>query len=173
MGYTAYYFRKRFEVARTTGKGTLQLTHITDDGAIFYLNGLEIYRFNMPTGTVSAATFAITNLDSQCMSRFIAVTNLIMGENVLAVEVHQANPDGGDVVFGADLTGTLEKPLPEPVNLRVLRLSPMAVSISWPGENGILQSGFSMTGPWSDMATNSPRSTSLMDSNVFFRLRPR
>ena len=36
----------------------LILNHLIDDGAIFYLNGTVVGRFNMPEGTVNPNQFA-------------------------------------------------------------------------------------------------------------------
>ena len=49
-----YYFRQSFtNVAATTN---LQVRLKRDDGAIVYLNGLEVFRSNMPTGAVDHLT---------------------------------------------------------------------------------------------------------------------
>ena len=34
----------------------LSIGHIIDDGAVFYLNGVEVLRYNMPTGTITSST---------------------------------------------------------------------------------------------------------------------
>ena len=38
----------------------------------------------------------------------VPVTNLVVGENVLAVEVHQRVTNSADVVFGLELEATVE-----------------------------------------------------------------
>ena len=47
-----YYFRKEFQFTGLPVTSVLQLNPIIDDGAVFYLNGLEVARTNMPSGTV-------------------------------------------------------------------------------------------------------------------------
>ncbi len=56
-----YYYRKKITV--TVGS-TMQLTGVVgvrcDDGAIVYINGVEVGRRNMPSGTVGHNTMAAT-----------------------------------------------------------------------------------------------------------------
>jgi len=103
LGRTTYYFRGRFEFQGNPTGAKLRLTTIIDDGAVFYLNGNEIYRLGMPAGTVTSATFASrTAGDAIAEGPFeVPATGLRQGENVLAVEVHQVNATSSDIVFGA------------------------------------------------------------------------
>jgi hypothetical protein len=61
-GMTTYYFRTEIDVRFKTANGTFTLWHVIDDGAVFYVNGVEAGRFNMPSGPISYATFAPTTL---------------------------------------------------------------------------------------------------------------
>ena len=50
--YRTTYFRRQFTVTGTVAAPvTLQL--LRDDGAVVYLNGAEVVRSNMPTGTIT------------------------------------------------------------------------------------------------------------------------
>src|SRR5262245_22117723 len=51
LPYVTYYFRTAFQL---TGPPPAFLTfsNLVDDGAVFYLNGVEIYRLRMPPGPV-------------------------------------------------------------------------------------------------------------------------
>ncbi|MBK9438081.1 MAG: hypothetical protein IPN51_08850 [Chloracidobacterium sp.] len=51
--YVTTYFRKSFVVADPTLFSSLSLDLIRDDGVVVYLNGAEIYRSNMPAGTIN------------------------------------------------------------------------------------------------------------------------
>lgn len=109
-----YYFRRVFSVTDPASFSSLKLRFLIDDGAVFYLNGQEIYRYNMPTGTITSTTQAKSNIsDATTISSAIdiPVNLLVAGNNVLAVEVHQ-NFNGGttssDVVFGMTLDGIQE-----------------------------------------------------------------
>jgi hypothetical protein len=106
LGAITYYFRTDFDFAGDTNGASLILEHVIDDGAIFYLNGHEIYRFNMPEGTVSPSTFAVTGVsDAVLLGPFeVPASSLIIGHNVLAVEVHQISTTSSDLVFGCKVT---------------------------------------------------------------------
>src|SRR5260221_9732990 len=59
---TNFYFRTHFTMpsvsAPILAATELVTSNWVDDGAIYYLNGIEFARFNMPGGAVNAATFA-------------------------------------------------------------------------------------------------------------------
>lgn len=95
-GPTTYYFRKAFNYSGDRNV-TLRLNTLVDDGAIFYLNGQELYRLNM--------TGSPTNVSNPAFSGQITVPAfmLVPGNNVLAVEVHQASGDTSDILFDAEL----------------------------------------------------------------------
>src|SRR5215204_7151551 len=92
--YTTTYFRHAFSVADPTAYGGLTLRLLRDDGAIVYLNGTEVFRTNMPTGTVTAATFASSVVFDANERTYVAAAvnpaRLVAGTNVLAVELHQS-----------------------------------------------------------------------------------
>src|SRR5258705_10819606 len=58
--YVTTYFRKSFTVSNPSDYLSMTLDLIRDDGAVIYINGTEVYRNNMPTGTISYTTFAST-----------------------------------------------------------------------------------------------------------------
>jgi len=103
-----YYFEKEFEVTANelTNLVSLQLEHLIDDGAVFYLNGIEVSRFNLPAGPVTAATPASPGVpNARYEGPFeLSTGNLLVGSNRLSVEVHQQSPTSSDIVFGASLT---------------------------------------------------------------------
>ncbi len=110
VGPTTHYFRRSFSFTGTPSRTTLTLQHILDDGAIFYLNGVEVLRVNMPGGTATHTTLATSNATSSGLSTVVTIpaTSLVSGTNVLAVEVHQfaASAPNNDMVFGASLVAT-------------------------------------------------------------------
>jgi hypothetical protein len=81
---------------------------VVDDGAVYYLNGAEIYRQNMPTGEVRYATLSSLGVATPAYSGpfTVTVTNLLDGTNMLAVEVHQftTNPIAADMAFGVEVS---------------------------------------------------------------------
>lgn len=107
--YQTLYFRKKFTVTNPSQYETLEMEALIDDGAIFYLNGREVARLNMPSGAVG---FAYTNLNAINESAFVTVNDprllpsaLIAGENTLCVQVHNANATSSDVSFDLRLRG--------------------------------------------------------------------
>jgi hypothetical protein len=108
------YFRKTFVVDGDPATAALVLRTVLDDGAVFYLNGSEVLRLNLPAGTISHTTCSVTNvIEAGLSGRYpISTLNLVEGTNVLAVEVHQAATGSGDIVFGAELSLTLTNNLP-------------------------------------------------------------
>jgi hypothetical protein len=91
-GGNTYYFRTSFPFSGAASNAVLQLGAVVDDGAIFYLNGSEVHRVNMPAGPVSYATSAASPVgDAAYVGPItVAASDLVQGVNVLAAEVHQA-----------------------------------------------------------------------------------
>src|SRR6266545_2254376 len=61
-GRITYYFRTAFVVTGDVSQLRLQLRPLVDDGAVGYLNGVEIFRANMPAGLATPYPQAV--LDS-------------------------------------------------------------------------------------------------------------
>jgi hypothetical protein len=104
-GPTTTYFRTRFQAKDSLDVVTSWLDVLVDDGAVFHLNGVEVLRVRMPAGPVGPATLASSAVAdaSLSLSHFIDAKVLTPGENVLAVEVHQATIDDDDLRFDASL----------------------------------------------------------------------
>jgi hypothetical protein len=102
LGSTTYYFRSHFAFNGLTDGARLHLSTVIDDGAVFYLNGQEVYRLGMPEGIFTPSTFAARTVsDAVLEGPFdMPATGLRNGDNVLAVEVHQINATSSDIVFG-------------------------------------------------------------------------
>ena len=106
--YPTTYFRRAFDVADPTAYGGLRLSLLRDDGAAVYLNGVEIARDNLAADAAfdSYALGAIANFDESRFFTFDVDPSLLLtGTNVLAVEVHQSDPDSSDLSFAARLIG--------------------------------------------------------------------
>jgi hypothetical protein len=102
LGPIAYYFRTRFNFPGPAQDVSLRLRHIIDDGAVFYLNGAEVLRVDMPPGTITSTTLATRTVADAVYSDWIEIPSgsLVSGENVMAVQVHQSNQNSSDIVFG-------------------------------------------------------------------------
>lgn len=96
-----YYFRTTFVVSNSLNNPLLWLRYQLDDGMVVYLNGVEIWRTNMPAGDITYSTGASSaHTENVLNSTNLAVTNLVVGTNLLAVEVHQQSATSSDVYFG-------------------------------------------------------------------------
>ena len=109
--WTGYYFRKTFVVTNQAGLTSLGLALNRDDGAVVYLNGNEVKRDNMPAGTVVYSTLGSTNVsgpnETNLLQYSIPTNFLVVGTNVVAVEVHQASVTSSDIMFNLGLTGSV------------------------------------------------------------------
>lgn len=90
------YFRTTFTFDDDPDGYSLELWPLADDGAVYYLNGVELHRANVPPATAAGnAAFPANPLTRPGAA-------LRRGMNVLAAEVHQ-NSGSNDILFGAEL----------------------------------------------------------------------
>jgi len=100
------YFRTHFSWPTNTIGAALLFSNLIDDGAIFYVNGVPLFRQNMPEGMVTWSTFApVASLEGAFVLTNLAAPIIVEGDNVLAVEVHQVNATSSDIVFGTAVFG--------------------------------------------------------------------
>jgi Phosphodiester glycosidase/Purple acid Phosphatase, N-terminal domain len=179
--YTTYYFRTHFAFTNDLSGLVLQFEAYLDDGAVFYLNGTEVARRYMPDAPVpivnaTLATGYPCGGDATCPDAFslsgpLITTNLLVGDNVLAVEVHNYNPASPDVTFGLSLVAT-EPYVPSPV--LNLDYSNEVATLSWDRGGFILQQADTVDGPWLNVpgpVVSSPFVTDITNSAQFFRLQ--
>ncbi len=111
--YTAY-FRKSFDVADPSAYENIKLDLIYDDGAVVYLNGTEVWRIEMPTGTIEYATFANGSTTDNKLSNILLSNTLLTGNNTIAIEIHQKEASSSDLSFDFKLSGTtLQEEFPD------------------------------------------------------------
>ncbi len=125
-GATTYYFRNRFVVEGAPAMSSLRLNAIMADGAVFYLNGAEVLRLNLPPGPISSSTLALSNIvnPTELGPFLLPQTSLLTGTNVLAVEVHRGPAGGSNLVFGAELqTATTNILIPPAITLAFNEIS--------------------------------------------------
>lgn len=109
-----YYFESEFELSEAQAEGVREivLDHAVDDGAIFYFNGLEVERFNLPEGPVSADTLAseaVGDAEFRGPLAFAVPRGLaVAGTNRISVEVHQNAVGSRDVAFGLEAALTIQ-----------------------------------------------------------------
>jgi len=173
--YVTYYFRTRFALPNFVAGSSLAFSAYIDDGAIFYLNGTEIYRLRMPASASNntLATAYPCEGDATCLDEFTipyeSLKTLAGSDNLLAVEVHNYNLRSGDVTFGMDLKQI--EPLPREATLS-FQYSGGALTLSWTAAGFVLQSADSISGQWmnAESGSQSPVTIQPAAGSRFFRL---
>jgi 3',5'-cyclic AMP phosphodiesterase CpdA len=107
--YITTYFRKKIIVDVAQFPNGYELRLLRDDGAVVYINGAEVLRDNMPTGTITSTTPALTSLGDgeEIIWKSVTIPKTVLnnGENTVAVEVHQFNGSSSDMSFNLELRG--------------------------------------------------------------------
>ncbi len=113
--HITYYFRKKFTVVDPAGFNKMTINLLLDDGAVIYLNGKEVARYNMPAVTVTGSTLASSAIATENIYYALTISgiSLLAGENLMAVELHQNSATSTDISFdlyvsASRLTGTSE-----------------------------------------------------------------
>ena len=130
--YTTTYFRREFLV--DFAPVNINICVRRADGVVLYLNGVEIARQNMPDGSVAYGTAAATEVSAADATNYfsftVAPSNLIVGRNLLAAELHKSEPANAGLGFDLELSTV------NPAVTRNYRVSPIAVQ-----PDGVIQAG--------------------------------
>jgi len=141
----------------------LLLRVLYDDGIIVYINGIETWRSPSiaSVNPVTNQTFAVnTEADSWEVVN-IGNTNLVAGDNVIAIELHQTSATSSDVVLGIVVEALTSDAVP-PVRLNIRHVAvganPMGqVEVSWNAAAAagyVLVESATVGGPWTPVAGN-------------------
>ena len=110
-GRVTHYFRRWYTIPNPAFFNELSFLISRDDGAVVYMNGVEVFRHNMPGGNIAASTLALTSLNSPDETAYYEVTvptggsGIVPGTNLVAVELHQSSAASSDGGFDLQLTG--------------------------------------------------------------------
>ena len=130
--YTTTYFRREFIV--DFAPVTINSRVRRADGVVLYLNGVEIARQNMPAGSVAYGTAASTATGAADATNYfsftLAASNLVIGRNLLAAELHKSAPANAGLGFDLELSAV------NPAVTRNYRISPIGVQT-----DGTVQAG--------------------------------
>lgn len=179
--FRTYYFRTKFPFTNSVSGAGLIFEHYLDDGAVYYLNGTEIRRARMPAAPTPiynntlASGYGCSG-DATCSELFyisgpLLATNLVTGDNVLAVEVHNYSAGSPDITFGVAVSAVV--PFTRAPELE-LHVSNSVMTLSWSGSGFVLQQTDSASGPWYDVPgpiTTPPYVVTNSSATAFFRLR--
>jgi hypothetical protein len=112
--YITTYYRRAFTVSSPASVSGLSVNIQRDDGAVVYLNGVEVFRSNMPAGAVDYLTPAVIAVggtdETTFYSQPVDPSLLVSGANTLAVEIHQSGGTSSDIMFDLELTGVAFPP---------------------------------------------------------------
>ncbi len=108
------YFRKTVNIPNPALYSSFQFSVERDDGYVLYINGVEYSRNNMPAGAVSWVTPASSAIEDAVITFSVPNTAFVAGNNLIAVEVHQASVTAGppvassssDISFNLQLTAS-------------------------------------------------------------------
>lgn len=104
------YFRTVIDVPNPAAFQSVLASLIRDDGAVLYVNGVEVGRDNLPAGPIAFSTPASRILSTRAeetapVAFTIPSSAFQPGPNVIAVEVHNSDRWSGDLSMDLRLVG--------------------------------------------------------------------
>ena len=100
------YFRLVLSLDEVPSEVTAEV--LQDDGSILWINGVEALRSNLPTGDVAYDTYASSAISGANETAYdeqdLDPGLFVAGENVIAVELHQATASSSDLGFDLALS---------------------------------------------------------------------
>lgn len=105
-GTVTSYYLKTVTIADPNLYSSFNFVYGYDDGIVIYVNGVEVVRTNMPSGTIAYNTVAsgngyVTNATLSIPSSYFSA-----GTNIIAAEVHQRTSNNSDCFFNMSLAAT-------------------------------------------------------------------
>ena len=135
------WFRKNFDITDASRIVDIAVNLLADDGAVVYVNGIEVVRSNMPAGDINYNTQAVNTIGGGAESRYTSFaldSNLLQtGSNLIAVEVHQKSASSSDLSFNLSITGSETSLPPEteapnvPESLIGLAVDSTRINLFW------------------------------------------
>jgi hypothetical protein len=176
------YFRKTIVVPWNQYFTNLNFRLTQTAGAVVWLNGVEVYRTNLPPGPIAYTNLATASLSGDPEYIYYQTNiaaGLVSGTNVIAVEVHQSAVTNSVLGFDMELLGGAWI-VPAPT--LSTSFSTNCIVLSWPVTNGAaftLYSSTQLTGSiWqpvdAPLQTNNGQITATIQcdvSNRFFKLQ--
>ncbi|MBN1673690.1 MAG: lamin tail domain-containing protein [Kiritimatiellae bacterium] len=170
------YLRTRFMLGvRPAQVSSLTLAAKYDDGFVAYLNGQEIMRAAMAAGTIAYDTTATGHsaVDYEEFGLNAHIGKLILGVNVLAVELHQTGPSSSDLFLDLELRHTAQaaNPPAAPSGLTAQSASTSRINLAWQ-DNSNDEQGFKIdrrqsgTSTWARVGTVPANATAFSDTGL-------
>ena len=158
-----YYFRQTFNVVNPGAYGNLTVFLLRDDGGIVYINGVEVFRSNMPTN-VTFNSFALVNQNGSnevtFFPRTVPASVLVPGANLIAAEIHQAVAGTNDLSFDLALFGNVplpnQAPTANPQNVSVTQNTSRSITLTGSDPEGTPLTFTILTGPTNRRSLKAP-----------------
>jgi hypothetical protein len=134
------YFRHRCVVTNAPAISGLIQGLMRDDGAVVYLNDAEVFRSNMPGGTIANSTLASSAISGAeettwFTNKTASPSLLVNGTNVIAVEVHQGSASSSDLGFNFLLVAQTGSGPATPIPL-VVHPALNGLDLTWSADSG-------------------------------------
>lgn len=110
-----YFFRNTVNIANPSQYSGFTVNLRRDDGIVVYLNGTEVYRNNMPSGTISYITRPSSTCSddgSSILTFNLPASGFLNGNNVIAAEVHNISTFYNDITYELELLSNATVSLP-------------------------------------------------------------
>jgi hypothetical protein len=103
--YITYYFRKQVNFTSPRSYASITMNLHRDDGIVVYVNGKEVFRNNISTGTVTYTTLASSASDNGngTIATTIPISAFIAGTNTISAELHQCSKSDPDLKFDMEM----------------------------------------------------------------------
>ena len=112
--YSCVFLRQSFVLSNASQIATLQLSALSDDGFVAYINGTEVARYNLPGGNIPYNGRASTDiLEPASVQNFVLAnpqSYLVPGTNVIAVQALTSSLTNSSFIFSAQLSASIQSP---------------------------------------------------------------
>ena len=115
------WFRQQFTITDASALSQVAVTTRADDGVVVYVNGIEIGRKKLPTGTLASTSYAtaaprtsIATATANAVTFPVPTTALRDGPNVITASTHLNYRSTADLSFDLVMTGMLDGDPPPP-----------------------------------------------------------
>jgi hypothetical protein len=105
--YITTYFRRTLTIGNTSLFSDYTMNMVADDGIIVYIDGVEVYRNNMPGGVVNYLTTASAAYENNALSTTLSLAQLPTGFHTIAVEIHQTAATSSDISFNLEIKSNI------------------------------------------------------------------
>ncbi|WP_394990313.1 purple acid phosphatase family protein [Emticicia sp.] len=165
-GFITTYFRKTFNITSLDDFYRLRMKR--DDGIVIYINGVEAFRENFNTyETISKATLASNAEDDGNVWNeiFLKNTGFVVGQNTIAVEMHQVSTGSSDLSFFFEIIGMKTATTFVTRGPYLQRAAPTSIKVMWNTSVASIGQVKYGTDPNNLSSTSSP-TPSAIDHNV-------